>query len=646
MRRAFGVGALAAGLCLAFALLAAFAAVVGSRERRKPPVPQGLPDPARRLATSRASSAAGSEGRDGVIDEPAPAVTGSDTQLKGAVGAAAHGAVITTPKLYLGAEEYAVRYRFSVTDAGALRHEVSTDDETWHLAREVGPGAVFGSNDLPDSVNCETYAGSYASLSPRAKMMCRIRDIDTKKDAPFRTLVNLNTGLVLATTSTYNDRRVFHLMITYAGLGILAAPRGADWTVSLFSSGWAPLFDDATHGRCGQYSLDFLVARGASSSRTAATPCGRACAAVLPYAHVPSGASPIWEMASPNGRYRLQFFDNGHVRFADRDAPPPAPFIYTTEPPRGEQSALVAATTGSYPRCTPKGVSPYVSPLNATLEASRDRWVIRGVSYKLELGTSYTTLTNHSLIVHLTDKGGLTFGKNYYYLSANHFMVQSNVGACGTSVAPDSQVGWEFDEDNKKKHYRLGNYTLCWGEIGNLDFGAGAAIAKTAPQPGDGTVYVLWLGPMGLRLFATSSGEVTAAMCKRFDACIWVTPIYRRWWFTDGDVSKGDYVANYSYSVCDSRGIEAPRKSMDWCGSVRKPVKTPSDTILAAISSPNKRYVFAMRSSGACDLLDLASPNSPLWTTDAYTSTENEGLCASVPNPYPPCSGTAGAGLV
>lgn len=194
--------------------------------------------------------------------------------------------------------------------------------------RDIGPGAVFAANEVQNSVNITymgpKFAGYYPGLcslgdvpnNAQTQWFCLMDEFMVVKDSATRNSMRFATMIVLAQTSEHDDFRVYYLLHTCTGLGILAAPRGSQITVDLFAAGYTDLFTELGHPRCGQLASDLpsngLPALGLSYFYNYV--CGMGCAT-----EVPSSANPydvlLWELASPDGKYRLQFFDSGHFRF-------------------------------------------------------------------------------------------------------------------------------------------------------------------------------------------------------------------------------------------------------------------------------------------------------------------------------------------
>jgi len=169
-----------------------------------------------------------------------------------------------------------------------------------------------------------SYAGYYPGIcneppvsnNAQNQWFCAMDEISVAKDGNSRTIMRFNNFYIIARTSEKDptDMNVYYLIYSYEGFGILATPRGSQITIDLFTIGYTSLFSDMGHPRCGQISLGPNLP---TQSRTFFTnyTCGESCCNVMPPTDANAYAVLIWEMASPSGAYRLQFFDSGHVRF-------------------------------------------------------------------------------------------------------------------------------------------------------------------------------------------------------------------------------------------------------------------------------------------------------------------------------------------
>jgi hypothetical protein len=206
------------------------------------------------------------------------------------------------------------------------------DDPVWldtTTVRDIGPGAEYAANESQAGINLtyigQTYRTYYngkcevAPISNNAQnqWFCVMDEFAVKKNSKARDLTRFRSMTILAQTSEKNDLHVYYLLLTYSGLGILTAPRGAIITVDLFETGYTDLFTELGHPRCGQTSDDIplngLPGLGLTDFNNYV--CGLGCALYIPPTSADVYDVLIWELASPNGLYRIQFFDSGHFRF-------------------------------------------------------------------------------------------------------------------------------------------------------------------------------------------------------------------------------------------------------------------------------------------------------------------------------------------
>jgi hypothetical protein len=203
--------------------------------------------------------------------------------------------------------------------------------------RDYGASAVYGAGEFfTNGPNVGTYRNykfpnfpftdtvCSTLTDPQQQWFCIMDYTSIFREDSFKNARLLATTTILATTSEIDDLRVYHLVLTYRGLGILAAPRGAVLTIDLYEVGYTDLFDDLAHARCGATDNDdpFEAARGVPHlglpglglRNFYAYPCRYGCANMIPPVDN-AYQTLIWEMASPNGKFRAQFFDSGHFRF-------------------------------------------------------------------------------------------------------------------------------------------------------------------------------------------------------------------------------------------------------------------------------------------------------------------------------------------
>lgn len=207
--------------------------------------------------------------------------------------------------------------------------------------RDIGPGAEYAANESQNGQNLSYIGGTYSGYYPgkcevgavpnnaQNQWFCLMDEIGVKKDGQARNYLRFNTMTVLAKTSDHDDFHTYYLLLTYSGLGILTAPRGSVITVDLFATGYTDLFSELGHPRCGQTSADLplggLPGLGVFDFNNYV--CGLGCATFIPPTATSSADDYdilVWELASPNGLYRIQFFDSGHFRFVAVGATGPA----------------------------------------------------------------------------------------------------------------------------------------------------------------------------------------------------------------------------------------------------------------------------------------------------------------------------------
>jgi hypothetical protein len=231
---------------------------------------------------------------------------------------------------HTGAE---ARFKVATIKTSSLANPTLNDD-VWPAnttVRDVGPGAEYAANESQNGQNLTYIGGSYSAYYPgkcevgsvpnnaQNQWFCLMDEIAVKKDGQARNYLRFNTMTVLAKTSDHDDFHTYYLLLTYSGLGILTAPRGSIITVDLFATGYTDLFPELGHPRCGQTSSDLplggLPGLGLSDFNNYI--CGLGCAIFIPPTSTAAADYNIliWELASPNGLFRIQFFDSGHFRF-------------------------------------------------------------------------------------------------------------------------------------------------------------------------------------------------------------------------------------------------------------------------------------------------------------------------------------------
>jgi hypothetical protein len=177
-------------------------------------------------------------------------------------------------------------------------------------------------------------------------------------------------------------------------------------------------------------------------------------------------------------------------------------------------------------------------------------------------------------------------------------------------------------------HWRVGNYMLCFG----YDFAAqwelanGVVIAKTEINESNNR-YILWLGHFGLRLLYCPYPLLYTNLSD-WTNCLWITPVYRRWFYTNGNINGSTYSSGNGSCLNISQNgntINAPIPTLETEGHFPKPgIVDGNLTILInpqtiiSLSSPNKRYQFRMIENGNCEFLDMNNLNSKIYTSESY----------------------------
>ena len=620
--------------------------------------------------------------------------------------------------------------------------------------RDIGPGAVYKANETqydntgtnPTSVIlnhlgtiysgnkyydgiCEDRISSTDPTKAQTKWHCLMDEYGSVLSGDVRESLLFETCTILAkTTESPADFMVRHLVHTYKGLGILAVPKGAEISRDCFSIGFNPLFSEMGHPRCGQTQPQ-LSLPSLTNYPITNYPCGKQCSNII----IPQVAQPyvniLWELASPNGLFRAQFFESGHFRFVKYVAAPitavkiiqlgvnyalgtsATPLSSTVSPVGGSGATftvtsiasigatnssittnatnlvLVNAGTGykigdlitvtgggtlkcilevtstsglvdppifetaelncsgssttfelcpsintTFPSCFTNYSSAKVVPTK-NLESYRDYWIIRGLSFTLEKDNMYTSIPAIDMMIQITDSGSLVLQKNYIYgVEGSHVITQAKVGN-SSALEPliyyngGSIVG-NKKEGDRNRHFVFGNILLCYGMAVNatktFERNNGVTIAETKPKLINGVnmKYVLWFGNLGLRLLYVTAGTgvTDEILTKDFTKSLWITPLYKNWFLVNGDSWK------YTDSqYCRSNGQPNSIDPTDSTGgytlhsTFRVPISESGEYTICALRSKNCRYLFYMRSSGRCELIDFntyPSNDGILWTTD------------------------------
>jgi hypothetical protein len=315
-----------------------------------------------------------------------------------------------------------MKYYFRMTDQGCFRHFVSMDDgATWLIARDIGPGAEFAANESPGNFTrgvCPTTGPN--ALSGLELFMCQQQDIQSTGGAAFTAETHFSSCTILATTSTRFNRVNFSLVVTYLGFGILVTPRGCVLGLGQFLSGYTPLFDDLGFVRCGQLNTQFNYDETKSV-------CGVTCAKVMidTFYDGPNSEIPmLWEMASPSGEWRLQFFDNGQVNFSKFQVPTLQKLedVFSTLPELGP-------TNTNYPLCDTIAERTAFVDNSQKSETYRDKIMVRNATYSYDNAGVFLAMSRCDLSLQISDGGGLHLMKDYVTSAGNinNYMIQSLV---------------------------------------------------------------------------------------------------------------------------------------------------------------------------------------------------------------------------
>lgn len=591
---------------------------------------------------------------------------------------------------------------------GRQSHDLDTDkcpthvnfDATFHPLRDIGPSASvydawghatggseisqYISKDGADSCRnmilgglstictsgdvgggfVDTPSDPLYPASVVTKYMCYVNEMNSRTQQ-FIAQAHLFSMTVIATTSVHDDQRQWNLVSTYLGLGLLAQVRGSYITEENFLTGYTPLFDDIDTPDCGQRTYAPPIANLPVSgvgypgpgrlgfnrpNATYSKTCGQSCAVVMPYTQ---DAPVIWEMASNSGRYRLQFFDSGHVSFIDTTRRVP---IYSTIP-----LPFPSPANTDFPQCVRQELND--ANVGVYLDNVRDAWIIRGAAYRYLASDGNVFLAPAvDLMMQITNYGALVLQKDYVYgklqtnsttgalglyqrsgagedLNTSHVMVQSalpvtatqdmctlaNFTVQGNTIVPVASgvgigVPAQNDTNNYQMHYSLGNVLVCEGfkEMAKYDWDNGTTLAYSSVL--NGHRYYLWLGPFGLRLLRLLSlpqpedlEDWTGGTATKY-GCQWITQPYSEWFYSH-DKASPPLRKNLMTAFKDcAHGANVQPCSLQTCGTFLSPVATPDDTVILTLRSPNKRHAFYMLSSGVCRLVG----ETVLYSTEDY----------------------------
>ena len=512
-----------------------------------------------------------------------------------------------------------IYYKLSINDEGTYQHFISNDGANFDtVVYEYGPNARFFSTQylLDNGADLDiTYGGNcvtaFPSNSPKWTSAlwtfnCLMSYANILQDDNYVGQLLYNTCTILATSSVRENLNEYNMVQTYMGLGILIKPRGSVLTPQQFTVGFTPLFGDIGMQRCGQLDVNF----------NKYVHCGLDCYLI---AQDPQEDPPvIWELSSPNEKFKIQFFDNGLVRFSKMDATnnPIRPYFFST--------SVSENPNCTYPRCVPLSKPTDLVDLTLVglfLDIRRDKWIMRNASFLYESGTiQYTSIAQVDLIVQLSDDGAIMLQKDYVYNnSTSHPMIQSGVTASYPGIilgdAPKNDYPFNPSPGNSNEislnyHWQLGNILTCLGldYAANWELNNGTTVAKTAiDNISNGKRYILWLSHFGLRLFYCTH-PIQAINLKDWANCIWLTPVYNRWFYLNG---LTEYVPNvWGANTCPNpiplqyatNPIVSTMPAPPNIGGALSLITNPVP--LTTIRSPNKKYLFQMLNNGVCEFIN------------------------------------------
>lgn len=522
-------------------------------------------------------------------------------------------------------------YKLYITNDGSFRHDVSLNDELFANVRTIGPSAQFQSDAQLIALTGTTTFGATPNsyfinpdvplcnpivTNPSVAFFCLMHHLRFTLDRNLRAENHFATCTILATTKIIRNESTYNLVQTYLGLGILVVPRGSVLSSSQFYSGYVPLFDDLGMPRCGQAQ---------SVQLNDGIECGNECATILPDETI-ENPDLIWELTSPNKLYKICFFDNGLCTFARYNELQQVqlPLIYTNS----QNQELVNVT---FPQCRRPLTIPAFNDPNVHMDNVRDKWIVRATRFRYMANSYNTTANNMDISIQVTDNGSLILVKDYLYdAHTSHPMIQSSMPELGAIPIPGLVVGDQPINDDgpppRGLHFRLGENLLCFGYefMSRWEINNGAEIARTEINEGANR-YILWMSHFGLRLLYCSY-PLTYQSLQDWTNCLWITPIYRRWFYVRGDMGTTPF--NQSITVCDNT-VEVPMPPypnlgcLEFNGTFPKPgyipgfLQTLTPNVIACLRSPNKRYVFEMMNNGRCDFWDL-NGNVNLFSTNNY----------------------------
>jgi len=516
-----------------------------------------------------------------------------------------------------------IYYQLAITDLGTFQHSISNDGNNFDtVVYEYGPYArYFGTQylldngadlDITDGGNCASYPLTDPHwTSALWTFNCLMSYVNVLQDDNFTANLLFNTCTILATTSVRENLNEYNMVQTFMGLGVLIKPRGSVLTPQQFNVGFTPLFGDIGMQRCGQLNVDF----------NKYVHCGLDCYLIAPD---PQENPPvIWELSSPNEKFKIQFFDNGLVEFNKMDATnnPILPHIFTTSASENPNSTYTTCVNISRPTDL---VDLTLTELKLILR--RDKWIMRNAAFSYESGTiQYISIPQIDLILQISDDGALMLQKDYIYnFSTSHPMIQSGntasfdypypaiiLGDAPTNDYPFNPSPGNSKEIRQNYHWSLGNILTCLGldYAANWELNNGTTIAKTGVDNlATGKRYILWLSHFGLRLFYCRT-PIVAENLKDWENCIWLTPVYSRWFYLNGLTTYVPYA--WGANTCTTpiplqyatNPIVSTMPPPPNVGGALSLITNPVP--LTTLRSPNKKYLFQMLNNGVCEFKNL-----------------------------------------
>lgn len=572
---------------------------------------------------------------------------------------------IYTKQFYLG--YYAFQYRYGITDDGTFTQEVDVlGSGNFVIVRKIGVNRTNYITDVSDVNICNSYQfnpnvypGQTNPLSNIDTYFCTLRYIRNNYEQEFFKYSLFTSYEIIASSVEIDNKLIFYLVSTFLGLGILGVPRGAVITSNLFYNGFTPLFDDVEFPQCGQRDQNFNLYTYQNSPKPTlfsnyygtfnplSGSCGSYCMTTFP--KIDKTANINWTLYSPNGNYVLQYRDDGHFIFKNVNSLLP---IYSTETDLLE--------------CKPFYLTEkvYVNEI----ENIRDRWLYKGNEFTYRdvayPNVIYAKMKSEDIMLQIDDLGNFLLLKDYHYttdngdLNGSHPMIQSTVktllnsnanNVFGTPLIQDL-VGLAPFNDTGNLHYNINQVMICNGMdfLNEYEKERGLVMAYTDMLINrNNKRYLLWYGQFGLRLLLCTDIFPTVSEMD-WENSFWITNPYYYMFYNFNDYNPNVYPFGYPQSPgipkskyqTDINGIPMPkdlssvascltdgfpnfplpRYNLQSCGTFQAPEKDPTKTILIKLSSPNKQYGFYMFKTGSVSFINHNNPNSPILTSDTYTT--------------------------